>query len=260
MSVWHGILLAIVEGLTEYLPVSSTGHLVITSAFLGIENLQIVKHYEIIVQFGAILAVVFEYFRLLRSRFSFYPILFVGFLPAAVIGLAVKSYIDALLGHVLMVALALVVGGVVLLFTDRFFEKQKKPVKELTAVTWKESLQVGFFQCLAFFPGVSRSGASIWGGAFAGMDKKTATEFSFLLAVPTLTAATMYKLYKAWPQLSADDLFIFLLGNVISFVIGWLAIRLFIRFVVTFGFKIFGIYRIFFGSLVAVLWWVGFLG
>lgn len=257
MSLFEAILLALIEGFTEYLPISSTGHLVIASAFLGIHELPLVNHYVIIVQFGAILAVVFEYFRFLKSKFSFYPILFVGFLPAAGLGLLVKSYVDALLSHVMISALALIVGGVVLLFTDRFFEKQKKPLSELSEIKTKQSLAIGFFQCLAFIPGVSRAGASIWGGAFAGLDKKTATEFSFLLAVPTLAAASFYKLYKAWPDLSSDDLSLFFIGNVISFIVGWLAIRFFIQMVVSFGFKWFGIYRIVFGSFVALLWFAG---
>ncbi len=259
MTWTEAILLAIIEGFTEYLPISSTGHLVIASAFMGIHELSIVNHYVIIVQFGAILAVVFEYFRFLMSRFSFYPILFVGFLPAAVLGLLVKSYVDALLSHVMISATALILGGVVLLFTDRFFERQKKPISELKEIGYKESLKVGFLQCLAFVPGVSRAGASIWGGAFAGLDKKAATEFSFLLAVPTLTAAIFYKLYKAWPELSSNDLSIFVVGNIISFIVGWLSIRFLIRMVVNFGFRIFGIYRILFGSFVAILWFYGVL-
>lgn len=259
MSWFDAILLALIEGLTEYLPISSTAHLVIASAALGIQQASIVKHYVIVVQFGAILAVVFEYFRFLCSKLSFLPVLFVGFLPAAVLGLMVKSYIDTLLSHVLISALALIAGGFVLLVTDRFFERQSNPVKSMGEVNWIQSLKVGFFQCLAFVPGVSRAGASIWGGAFAGMDKKTATEFSFLLALPTLTAASFYKLYKAWPELSSEDLSIFLVGNIISFIVGWLAIRMFIKLVVHFGFKGFGIYRIVLGSTVALLWWVGVL-
>lgn len=257
MSWFEAILLALIEGFTEYLPISSTGHLVIASAFMGIHDLPLVNHYVIIVQFGAILAVIFEYFNFLKKRFSFFPILFVGFLPAAALGLLMKSYVDTLLSHVLISAFALIAGGVVLLFTDQFFERQKSPLKNLGEVKTRQSLLVGFFQCLAFVPGVSRAGASVWGGAFAGLDKKTATEFSFLLAVPTLAAASFYKLYKAWPELSTDDLSLFFVGNVISFIVGWLAIRFFIQMVVKFGFKWFGIYRIIFGSVTAALWFMG---
>ncbi len=254
MSLFQAIVLALIEGLTEYLPVSSTAHLVIASAFMGIHQEGVVKHYVIIVQFGAILAVIFEYFRFLTQRLSFFPVLFIGFLPAAVLGLLVKSYIDTLLSHVLISAVALILGGLVLLITDRFFERLKNPVTELKDVNLVKSLKIGFFQCLAFIPGVSRAGASVWGGAFAGLDKKTATEFSFLLALPTLSAASLYKLYGAWPELSKDDLSMFLIGNVISFIVGWLAIRLFIQIVVSYGFRIFGIYRIVLGSLVVALW------
>lgn len=260
MSLFEAVVLALVEGLTEYLPISSTGHLIIASAILGIHEVGVVKHYMIIVQFGAILAVVFEYFKLLLSKFKIYPVLAVGFVPAALMGLAVKSYVDALLSHVLVVAIALFVGGVILLFTDRFFERLKNPTQELTKVGFKQSFQIGVFQCLAFLPGVSRAGASVWGGAFAGLDKKTATEFSFLLGVPTLMAASLYKLYKALPELSKDDLSLFLLGNVISFVVGWIAIRFFIQMVVRYGFKFFGYYRIVLGALVAGFWWFGWLG
>ncbi|NCN42541.1 undecaprenyl-diphosphate phosphatase [bacterium] len=261
MSLFEAIMLAIVEGLTEYLPVSSTGHLIISSALFGINEVGVVKHYIIVVQFGAILAVVFEYFNFIKSRLSFFPILMVGFLPAAVMGLAVKSYIDMLLSHVLVVAVTLILGGVVLLFTDQFFDRRdKRAEKALDGVTYKQSFLVGVFQCLAFIPGVSRSGASIWGGAFSGLSKKVATEYSFLLAVPTLTAASAYKLLKAWPELSASDLNLFLIGNVISFIVGLLAIRFFIRVVVEYGFKFFGYYRILLGSIVLFFWAFGMIG
>lgn len=260
MSFFEALVLAFVEGLTEYLPISSTGHLVITSAFLGIHGQPIVNHYLIVVQFGAILAVVFEYFRFLKARPEFMPVLLIGFLPAAMLGLAVKSYVDALLSHVMVSVTALVLGGIVLLFTDGFFARLKRPTEEMGLVNWKQSLVVGFFQCLAFVPGVSRAGASIWGGAVAGMDKKTATEFSFMLALPTLTAASFYKLYKAWPELSNADLSLFAMGNVVSFVVGWLSIRFFIKMVVTYGFKMFGVYRILFGSFVGLLWFWGVIG
>ncbi|HAG91377.1 MAG TPA: UDP-diphosphatase [Bdellovibrionales bacterium] len=260
MSLIEALLLAVVEGLTEYLPISSTGHLVLTSALFGIHEVGVVKHYMIIVQFGAILAVVFEYFRWIKSHTSFFPRLMVGFIPAAVVALAVKSYIDALLSHVLVVAIALILGGIVLLFTDRFFERQKdKSESHLGHVTMKQSFLVGVFQCLAFVPGVSRAGASIWGGAFAGMNKKVATEFSFLLAVPTLTAASGYKLMKAWPELSMDDLNLFLIGNVVSFIVGWITIRFFIQMVVKHGFKFFGYYRIVLGSIVVAVWAMGMI-
>lgn len=259
MSVFDAIILSIIEGLTEYLPVSSTGHMIVASALLGIQEAPLTKHFLIIVQFGAILAVVFEYYRLLISKWSMYPKLIIGFLPAALLGLLVKSHIDLLLGHVLIVGIALVLGGIALLFLDQLFMRLESKVTTLESIPNRSSFTIGIYQCLAFIPGVSRSAASIFGGVFTGLDKKTATEFSFLLALPTLAGASLLKLYKAWPELSSADLNLFLIGNVISFVVGWMSIRFFIHIVVKFGFKFFGVYRIVFGGLVILFWWLGWV-
>jgi undecaprenyl-diphosphatase len=250
MELWQAIVLAIVEGLTEYLPVSSTGHLILVSALMGIHQDPFTKDFVIMVQFGAIFAVAVEYFRFfLRSR-KIYPILFVGFLPAAVIGLLVKKKIDILLESVWTVAFALLIGGVLLLFTDKIFRKEEIKIKEVNDVSFMSALKIGCFQCLAFIPGVSRAAATIWGGLSLKLDQRTATEFSFLLALPTLAGATFLKAVKVIPTITSDQWMLLLIGNLISFAVGYLAIRLFLRFVTRFGLKGFGYYRIVLGLVV----------
>jgi undecaprenyl-diphosphatase len=252
MEIWQAIVLAIVEGLTEYLPVSSTGHLILVSALMGIHHDSFTKDFVIMVQFGAILAVAVEYFRFfIRSR-KIYPILFVAFLPAAVIGLLVKKKIDLLLDSVWTVGIALLVGGVFLLFTDRIFRKEEQTIHDANEIPTMSALKIGFFQCLAFVPGVSRSAATIWGGLTCKLDQRTATEFSFLLALPTLTGATFLKAIKVVPTITTDQWQLLFLGNVISFIVGYLSIRVFLSIVTRYGLKGFGYYRIALGLIVIV--------
>jgi undecaprenyl-diphosphatase len=250
MTLTQSILLAIVEGLTEYLPVSSTGHLILTSWVMGINQDVFVKDYTVMVQFGAILAVLLLYWRRFLLNFRIYPKVFVGFLPAAVVGLAVKKHIDMLLGNVWVVALALLTGGVLLIFTDRWIAKKKARDMSLEGLPNSSAVKIGLFQLMAFIPGVSRSAASIWGGLYEGLNMKLATEFSFFLAVPTLTGASLLKLIKAWPDLTPSHIESLFYGNLVSLIVGALAIRGFVGLVERFGLKYFGWYRVILGLLV----------
>jgi undecaprenyl-diphosphatase len=258
MENWHAIVLAIVEGLTEYLPISSTGHMIITSSLMGINENPFTKDFTIIVQFGAILSVLVLYWRRFLSSMDFYKKLLVAFLPAAVIGLTVKSKIDFLLGDVKVVAYSLIVGGVILLFVDRWFAKQEERFNqagggEIDSLTFGQSAAIGLMQCLAFIPGTSRSAASIVGGLSLRLNRKAAAEFSFFLAVPTLTAATGYKLLKIAKNIEPGQISILLIGNLVAFLVGMLSIKAFIGFLTRKGFFVFGVYRILLGILILAL-------
>ncbi|MDX2061829.1 MAG: undecaprenyl-diphosphate phosphatase [Bacteroidia bacterium] len=257
MSLLEAALLAVVEGLTEFLPVSSTGHLIIASALLGIEPTVFSKNFLVIIQLPAILAVLVLYWRRFLQSVRLYVRLLIAFVPAAVVGLAFGDTIDGLLENVTVVAVALLVGGVVLLWVDRLFaaNEQRGAGAE---VTERRSVVVGLFQCLSLVPGVSRSAATIVGGLASGVDRKTAAEFSFLLAVPTMLAATLYKLYKthAAGELAVDNLPVLGLGAVVAFGVALVAIRGFLRYLVRYGFRAFGWYRIAVGGALLVLQYV----
>jgi undecaprenyl-diphosphatase len=254
MSVLQAIILAIVEGLTEFLPVSSTGHLIITSAFMGIGSEPFTKLFSIAIQFGAILSVVALYYKRFFQSLRFYIILFLAFIPAAIAGKLLGDWLDQLLENVTVVSLALMFGGVVLLFMDNWFKHQEEelhgPPPPMTA------FKVGLFQCLALIPGVSRSAATILGGMASGLSRKNAAEFSFFLAVPTLFAATVYKLYKYQQdgfQITEDQQILLLVGNLVAFIVAFLAIRSFISWITQNGLRVFGWYRIILGLLLLTL-------
>ncbi|MGZ3722357.1 MAG: undecaprenyl-diphosphate phosphatase [Bdellovibrionales bacterium] len=253
MNFAQAMILAVVEGLTEYLPVSSTGHIILTSWVMGINQDEFVKDYTVMVQFGAILAVLVLFSRRFLLNFKIYPTIFIAFLPAAIIGLAVKKHIDAILGNVWIVAIALLVGGIFLVLTDHWLKKHKVRVAHIDATSRLAALKIGFFQCLAFIPGMSRSAATIWGGLFEGLSLVAATEFSFFLAVPTLSGATFLKVIKVYPSITADQWKILLVGNIVSFVVGLAAIRFFVHLITRFGIKYFGYYRIVLGAVVLVV-------
>lgn len=246
----QGILLAVVEGLTEYLPVSSTGHIILTSWLMGIESESFVKDYTIMVQFGAILAVVVLYWRRLILNRKIWPSVFIAFLPAAVIGVLVKKKIDLLLDSVVVVAVSLIVGGIVLIWTDHWLKSRKAKYKGPEEWPAKNAVMVGLFQVLAFIPGVSRAAATILGGVHQGLNLVSATEFSFFLAVPTLTGATFIKAVKIWPTVTPDQVSLLIWGNVVSFIVGALAIHTFVRFIGRYGLQVFGYYRIVLGAAV----------
>ena len=245
MPFLHIFILSFIEGLTEFLPISSTGHLILTSALLKIPPSDYLKAFEIIIQFGAILAVVVLYRSRLKWNFKYYKKVFFAFLPAAIVGFLLKGYLTELLDSSLVVAWALIAGGVVLLFVDSFFKSNTG-----SELSTKKSVLVGFLQCLALVPGVSRSAATIIGGQLAGLTREKAAEFSFILAIPTLTAATFYKLWKIRTQLDVGQSFDLVLGVFLSFVFAIIAIKFFITILNKYGLKYFGIYRIILGAIV----------
>ena len=252
MSYYESFILAVVEGLTEYLPISSTGHLILTSSLMGIQENDFVKNYTVIVQFGAVLSVAVFYWRRFLVSLDLYKKLLVAFLPAAVIGLAVKNHIDAILGDVHVVAWSLILGGIFLILTDKYFLEHEHR-GSVETLTLKESFIIGLCQCVAFIPGVSRSGATLLGGLTQNLNRKGAAEFSFLLAIPTLTAATALKVLKVAAHLEKDQLQILIFGNIISFVFGILTIRTFIGYLTRHGLWMFGVYRIVIGSFILIL-------
>jgi undecaprenyl-diphosphatase len=259
MTFFESSVLAVVEGLTEYLPVSSTGHIILTSALMGIHEDDFTKYFTVMVQFGAIFAVVLEYFRVLTTQWRLYPVLFVAFLPAAVFGLGLHKLIDQALGSVWVVGASLLLGGILLLFTDKIFKPKQARIHNLKKVAPTQAAIIGLFQCAALIPGVSRSAATIWGGLAVKMDRQAATEFSFLLAVPTLTAATLYKGYKGFSGFSSEEWKLLLWGNLLSFVVGWIAIRGFIHYITRHGLKVFGYYRILVGGATLIACGLGLL-
>lgn len=249
MNLFESIIIAIVEGLTEYLPVSSTGHMIITEWLLKMQSSEFIKLYTVAIQLGAILAVIVLYFKKFFQSFDFYLKLFVAFLPSAVIGFLFNDMIDELLESPLTVAIALVLGGVVLLFTDRWFAGN---VEEEQPITYTKALKIGAFQILALVPGVSRSGATIFGGLQQTLSRKQAAEFSFFLAVPTMLAATGYKLLKYIKAngISSEEIKHLAIGNLVAFIVAVIAIKAFIGFLNKHGFKPFGWYRIVVGLLI----------
>lgn len=258
MSTIHAIILAIIEGLTEFLPVSSTGHMIIASSAMGIENDEFVKLFEIAIQLGAILSVVVLYWKKFFdfSKWQFYLKLIVAVIPALVLGKLLSDKIDKLLESPTTVAMSLLLGGIVLLFVDNLF---KNPViKEEKDISYTRGFIIGIWQCLAMIPGVSRSAASIIGGMTQKLTRSLAAEFSFFLAVPTMAAAAGYKLLKTYsthPEILKDknNLVLLGLGNVMAFIVAMIAIKFFIGYLQKHGFKLFGYYRIALGIIVLVL-------
>lgn len=258
MSVFQAIVLAIIEGITEFLPISSTGHMIIGSTLMGIQSNSFVKAFTIAIQFGAILSVVVLYWKRFFQTWKFYLLLLIGFIPAAVFGLLLNSTIDRLLERVDVVGWMLIAGGVVLLFVDRLFASTATTGN--ASVSYSDALKIGLFQCIAMIPGVSRSAATIVGGLGQGLNRKTAAEFSFFLAVPTMLAATSYKLLKFYLDgnvFGSTEIMLLLLGNLIAFLVAMAAIRFFIEFLTRFGFKVFGYYRIAVGVIILILYYFG---
>ena len=272
ISTFETIIIAIIEGLTEFLPVSSTGHMIITQNILGVESTEFVKAFTFIIQFGAILSVVVLYWkrffqlnhtpapegatplRKFLHKYDFYWKLLVAFIPAAVLGLLFNDMIDAMLESVVVVAVTLILGGVFMLFCDRIFNKGS----EETELTEKRAFWIGLFQCISMIPGVSRSMATIVGGMAQKLTRKKAAEFSFFLAVPTMFAATLFKMLKlfmdpAGMEIITNNLGTLILGNVVAFIVAMLAIKFFISFVTKYGFKAFGWYRIVVGGAILLM-------
>ena len=254
MSFFEAIILAIIEGLTEFLPVSSTGHMIIASTFMGNASDSFVKLFTVAIQFGAILSVVLVYFKRFLKSINFYVLLFVAFLPTGIIGLSLKGYVDALLEEVVVVAISLLLGGIILLFVDKYFAKNETEGE--TEVSYKTAFIIGVIQSIAMIPGVSRSAATIIGGMSQKLTRKAAAEFSFFLAVPTMFAATVKSMWDEKELLiesSNNEWVILLIGNVIAFIVAYFAIKSFISFLNKNGFKVFGYYRIILGGLILIL-------
>ena len=258
MSWLQAIVLAIVEGLTEFLPVSSTGHMIITTGLMGMPVTEFVKLFTVCIQLGAIAAVVVMYFKRFFQSVNFYFKLFVAFIPAAIAGVLLGDVIDNLLESPLGVAIALFLGGIIFLFIDKWFTKEE--IQSTDDVNYIQALKIGLFQCIALVPGVSRSGATIVGGLSQKLNRKTAAEFSFFLAVPTMFAATgkkLYDFYKHNGLPSGDEVKLLVVGNVVAFVVALLAIKFFINFLTKHGFKLFGWYRIIAGAIIIALYIAG---
>ena len=272
MTILDTVIIAIVEGLTEFLPISSTGHMIITQNLLGVESTEFVKAFTFIIQFGAILSVVVLYWKRFFKlndtpapegasalvkflhKYDFYWKLFVAFIPAAVLGLLFNDIIDEMLESVTVVAITLILGGIFMLFCDKIFNKGS----EKTELTEKRAFWIGLFQCISMIPGVSRSMATIVGGMAQKLTRKAAAEFSFFLAVPTMFAATLFKLLKIFmepggSEIIKENLVTLLVGNAVAFIVALFAIKFFISFVTKYGFKAFGWYRIIIGTIILAM-------
>ena len=254
MNWLDAFILAVIEGLTEFLPISSTGHMVIASSFLGIGSDDFTKLFIIAIQLGAILAVFVLYFKRFFQSIDFYFKLIVAFIPAAVLGMLLSDAIDELLENPMAVALSLLVGGVILLFVDNWFRDPR--IHSVDEMTYWDAFKIGSFQCLAMIPGVSRSGATIVGGISQKLSRNAAAEFSFFLAVPTMLGATLKKsldYFQEHDGLTADQINLMILGNVVAFIVAILVIKAFIGFLNSHGFRLFGWYRIVVGAGILLL-------
>ncbi|HVZ55891.1 MAG TPA: undecaprenyl-diphosphate phosphatase [Chitinophagaceae bacterium] len=259
MGIIEAILIAIIEGLTEFLPVSSTGHMIITEKLLHVPETDFTKLFTVAIQLGAILAVVVLYFRKFVdfSRWQFYLKLVIAVIPAIILGALFSSKIDAMLESSTTVAVTLLLGGVLFLMIDNYFKAPTISREE--DISNRKGFLIGVWQCIAMIPGVSRSAASIIGGMQQGLTRKLAAEFSFFLAVPTMAAATGYKLLKGYHTFTSEHVKILLVGNAVAFLVAILAIRFFIGFLQKHGFRLFGYYRIVLGVILILLILSGYL-
>ncbi len=274
MTLLQTIILSIVEGLTEFLPISSTGHMMLTQAILGMQSTPYIRAFTVMIQFGAILSVVVLYWKRFflpnqgkktsqnnesgytlkdwKSLLMFYLKLVVGCIPAGIIGILFEEYIDQLLSNIYVFAAALLIGGIFMLFIDHIFRNSKDE-----KVSFRNSFIIGIFQCIAMIPGVSRSMATIVGGQQQGLSRRSAAEFSFFLAVPVMFGATLLKGYKLFKEFGIEifqeNAISLIVGNIVAFIVALLAIRFFINFLTKYGFKLFGYYRIFIGGLILLL-------
>ena len=259
MSILQVIILAIIEGITEFLPVSSTGHMILASSIMGIQGNDFVKLFTVAIQLGSILSVIVLYFKRFFKSFDFYFKLLAAFIPAVIFGLLFSKKIDQLLESPLGVAIALLVGGIILLFVDKWFKDGN--IDDTDQISYPTAIKIGFFQCISMIPGTSRSAASIVGGMTQKLTRKAAAEFSFFLAVPTMFGATakkLYDFYKEGHTISPNEINLLIIGNVVGFVVAMLAIKSFIGYLSKHGFKAFGIYRIIVGGIILILYLSGY--
>jgi undecaprenyl-diphosphatase len=249
MDYYQAIIIAIVEGITEFLPISSTGHMIITEKLLGLQNTPFLNVFKVTIQFGAILSVIVLYWKKFFQTMDFYFKLFVAFIPAAIFGFLLSDFIDQMLGNVWVVAISLILGGIVLLFVDNWFKNTKKE----DTVTYGKAFKIGLFQVISMIPGVSRSAATIIGGMTQKLSRKEAAEFSFFLAVPTMFAASAWQLLKLYKEIKPSEISFLVVGNIVAFIVAMIAIKFFITFLTKHGFRVFGIYRIIVGGILLAL-------
>jgi len=251
MTYFEAIVLAVIEGLTEFLPVSSTGHMIIGSALMGMEPTPFLKLFTIVIQLGTILSVLVLYFKRFFKSFDFYFKLIVAAIPASILGLLFNDFIDSLLESPLNVAIMLVIGGVILLFVDKWFNKPT--VESSDDISYKQAFTIGLYQCLALIPGTSRSASTIVGGMTQKLTRKAAAEFSFFLALPMMFGASVVKLYKFFKEghsFTGEEVNLLIFGNIIGFIVAIIAIKTFINILTKYGFKAFGWYRIVVGLVI----------
>jgi len=253
MNIIQSIILSIIEGLTEFLPISSTGHMILASSIMNISEDAFVKTFEISIQIGAIMAIVLLYAKRFLQGISIYLKLAIAFLPTGILGFLAYPYIKTYLFNPIIVTVSLILGGIVLILIDKKVVGQESKTAELESISYKNAFFIGLFQSISMIPGVSRAAATIVGGIFNGLDKKQAIEFSFLLAVPTMFAATGYDLYKTPIVFSGHEIFLLSLGLVVAFITAWIAVKVFIKIVQNYGFKYFGYYRIIIGIIFLLL-------
>ena len=253
MDIFQAIIIGIIEGFTEFLPISSTGHMIVASRFLGIEENALIKAYEVIIQFAAIMAVMLIY----KDKMSFKKVLLwqkliLAFLPLAIVGFIFKDHIKALF-NVQTVAWMFIIGGIIFLVVEYFYKEKESHVSDVEEVSYMQALWIGIAQIFSLVPGTSRAGATIIGGLLTGLDRKTSMEFSFLLAIPVMAAVTGYDLLKHYQDFADANWGAFVIGFVTAFVVAYLTIKLFLAFIQKFTFVAFGIYRIIFGVILLMV-------
>lgn len=269
MNTIEAIIIAIIEGLTEYLPISSTAHMGFAAALMGLPESEFLKMFQVSIQFGAILSIVALYRKKFFdfSNFNFYIKLAIAVIPALALGYLLDDKIEAVLGNQIAISSVLILGGIILIFVDKWFKNPK--IDDEKEITIKTAITIGFFQCLAMMPGTSRSAASIIGGMTQGLSRKAAAEFSFFLAVPTMLAVTVYSVFvKTWGKGTINEMkgyemilqdnqhiMLFLIGNVVAFIVAMIAVKFFISILTKFGFKVWGWYRIIIGIILLIYFW-----
>lgn len=252
MSYIQAIIIAIIEGLTEFLPISSTGHMILAQSLMNVNDPEFAKTFEIFIQLGAIMAILLLYIKRFFVGINIYLKLFVAFLPTGIIGLLAYKIIKLYLFNPFTVSISLIIGGVILILLDKWSDRKESVYKEIEDIGYGDAVKIGLIQCMSMIPGVSRAAATIFGGIYAGFNRTQAAEFSFLLAIPTMFAASGYDLLKEKDNIHADDVSILLLGSIVAFVVAVIAVKAFVAFLNKYGFKHFGYYRIVLGILFLI--------
>jgi undecaprenyl-diphosphatase len=249
MSLLQAVIIAIIEGLTEFLPISSTGHMILADSLLQVHDKEFVKTFEIVIQLGAIMAVVFLYIKRFLVSIDIYFKLFVAFIPTGIVGVVAYKSIKAYLFNPITVSASLIIGGVLLILLDKWSDQRQSKYNDIADIDYKDAVKIGLIQCVSMIPGVSRAAATILGGVFAGFNRVQAAEFSFLLAIPTMFAASGLDLLQSYENIHNEQITILLIGAAVAFVVALFAVKAFIGFLTRYGFKHFGYYRIALGCL-----------